>query len=738
MRSLLSPRRDAWTRFQQWRCPLVGGMVLLLLLGATLPSLADPPANCTTCKASGYWDAAQSQWPDIAVHTSLLWGTTDTTRVLWWGEDVSNGTRVHAWSVQPLDPIPGASVMRTDLLSGPTTVFCGGTSTLGDGRLLITGGEQLSTPGTDHTVIYDPVARTYTICGPGCADTLKERRYYPTSTTLGDSTVLATAGTKYALTVDFGGNDGTTLHNDLNTVFAMLAKPGTTGEFTTNNSGVVASREGLTMVLAADHSGAITTNERDIVYGGSDGSTFYNDVWKLTRDRDSLTWTWQELHPDIAIDGAPPARTQHSAIFLPQDTSVVIFGGRGSGGPVPNDVWKLYLNRCSEGQWRKPSLQGTGPSARYGHTAVYDLAPDVSPASNRMWVFGGTDGTTRYNDLYDLDFTAGQWEHRTSVGTPPAARESHTAIASNAGETDPNSVNDYGMFVFGGYDGSSFRNDVWELTLPGHGNPTQSIAWRQLSPAGTAPAGRAGHAALYDRRFDRMVVFGGKTSGTSRTGDVWALNSLADIDPPGNQSSWQLREAGTTTWARSGHAVAYELGAVDARRPERSDTQGGAWSLFNTVNASKLMQFYPYMFALPSGRVGYLGPGPDHHASVFDQTVGTWTQKTSSSGDIPGGSAAMYAPGKVLKGGHDGANTTGFKQAQTIAFDTSDGTSGWTDSQDMASGRTQLNLTLLADGKILASGGTSTWQDITTAVQRRRYGIRREARSRIPGAGPTL
>src|SRR5438552_5610578 len=61
------------------------------------------------------------------------------------------------------------------------------------------------------------------------------------------------------------------------------------------------------------------------------------------------------------------------------------------------------------------------------------------------------------------------------------------------------------LILFGGYDESKTRmvNELWQLTL---GDAPQ---WTMLSPAGTPPTPRVGHAAVYDPVRDRMIVFGG-------------------------------------------------------------------------------------------------------------------------------------------------------------------------------------------------------------------------------------
>jgi len=59
------------------------------------------------------------------------------------------------------------------------------------------------------------------------------------------------------------------------------------------------------------------------------------------------------------------------------------------------------------------------------------------------------------------------------------------------------------MVVFGGYGYSTWVNDVWALSL------SESPAWGALAPAGSPPAARELHTAIYDLVRDRMVVFGG-------------------------------------------------------------------------------------------------------------------------------------------------------------------------------------------------------------------------------------
>jgi hypothetical protein len=64
--------------------------------------------------------------------------------------------------------------------------------------------------------------------------------------------------------------------------------------------------------------------------------------------------------------------------------------------------------------------------------------------------------------------------------------------------------------MFGGNNGSTDLNDVWELmlTVPRIGNRSRS--------ARRSPGWRSGHTAIYDEARDRVIVFGGYNNNVRR------------------------------------------------------------------------------------------------------------------------------------------------------------------------------------------------------------------------------
>jgi hypothetical protein len=251
-----------------------------------------------------------------------------------------------------------------------------------------------------------------------------------------------------------------------------------------------------------------------IVFGGlsSNGGVPLAEVWELTL---GATPTWTLWTPSGA---APSARDAHTAIYDPVRDRMIVFGGASRS--YLNEVWALSLSGTPT--WTQLTPSGTAPSARLGHTAIYD------PMRDRMIVFGGnsmnTGSVILLGDVWALSLSGTPtWMQLTPSGTAPGARKGHSAIY------DP--VRDR-MVVFGGYDGVTNFGDIWVLTLG------DAPAWTQLSPAGAGPHVRDGHRAVYDPVRDRMVLYGGR----------WMLNYNYTSAPM--TDVWALSLSGTATWTQ--------------------------------------------------------------------------------------------------------------------------------------------------------------------------------------------
>ncbi|KAJ7974939.1 Kelch repeat-containing protein [Quillaja saponaria] len=186
-------------------------------------------------------------------------------------------------------------------------------------------------------------------------------------------------------------------------------------------------------------------NQKIVMYGGWDGKKWLSDVYVL----DTISLEWMEL----SVTGSlPPPRCGHTATML--EKRLLVYGGRGGGGPIMGDLWALKGLIEEENEtpgWTQLKLPGQAPSPRCGHT--------VTSGGHYLLLFGGhgTGGWLSrydiyYNDCIVLDRVSAQWKRLPSGNEPPPARAYHsmTSIGSR-------------YLLFGGFDGKSTFGDLWWL-----------------------------------------------------------------------------------------------------------------------------------------------------------------------------------------------------------------------------------------------------------------------------------
>jgi hypothetical protein len=139
--------------------------------------------------------------------------------------------------------------------------------------------------------------------------------------------------------------------------------------------------------------------------------------------------------------------------------------------------------------------------------------------------------------------------------------------------------------------------------------------------------------------------------------------------------------------------------------PEIYNPSTNSWTAMVASATNPNTPNYPFLFVLPDGRVAQAGasetPLPTQVLNVSTQT---WSMVDSNV--VDGGSAVMYAPGKILKAGtSSNQNSPGSAAATTYVIDFNEAQPHWTQTQSMAFPRSFLNLTALPDGTVLATGG---------------------------------
>ena len=133
--------------------------------------------------------------------------------------------------------------------------------------------------------------------------------------------------------------------------------------------------------------------------------------------------------------------------------------------------------------------------------------------------------------------------------------------------------------------------------------------------------------------------------------------------------------------------------------PEVRTTAGGLRTL---TGATLNLPLYPWLDVAPNGRVFYSGPTPTLR-SLNPAGSGSWqTHGARDTIDRGYGSHAVYDVGKILVAGGGGSS----RDARVI--DLNGATPQVAATTPMANGRRQHNLTVLADGSVLATGGNSS------------------------------
>ena len=212
----------------------------------------------------------------------------------------------------------------------------------------------------------------------------------------------------------------------------------------------------------------------------------------------------------------------------------------------------------------------------------------------------------------------------------------------------------------------------------------------------------SGHAFLPDGRL--LVAGGHDTQDGDGIPDAFIFNSSNNSWTQTNLPMAAGRWYPSAVTVGNGEIALLsgnEIGQGVITTPEVWQTNsGGGWR--SLTNASLSLPLYPMMHLAPNGKVFI--SGPDSTTRYLDTSgTGAWTTvATRVGGNREYGSSVMYDVGKVLiMGGGDPVVNTAEK------IDLNAGSPAWSSVGNMASARRQMNATVLPDGKVFVSGGTT-------------------------------
>ncbi|KAL5699581.1 hypothetical protein ACHQM5_030462 [Ranunculus cassubicifolius] len=277
------------------------------------------------------------------------------------------------------------------------------------------------------------------------------------------------------------------------------------------NSGTPSGRFG--------HSCAVF-DETLVLFGGiNDHGIRQNDTWLgqvLRNEMLGIRLTWKLLDAGFV---APPPRGAHAGCCL-DDKRMVIHGGIGLDGLRLNDTWLLDISDGLGSATWHPIVTRLSPSARSGHTLT-------CIGGSRMVLFGGRGtGYDVLNDVWLLDVKTDDTKWVQLIynmpnipRSVPLPRVGHSATLILGGK----------VLIYGGEDSHRRRkNDFWVLDVNAISDIVDprllsKKMWKRLKAKGHHPDRRSFHRACADHSGCYVYVFGGMVDGIIQPGESSGL-----------------------------------------------------------------------------------------------------------------------------------------------------------------------------------------------------------------------
>ncbi len=290
-------------------------------------------------------------------------------------------------------------------------------------------------------------------------------------------------------TILFGGNNGSTYYND------TWVWSGTSWTEVATTGPVGAGREGVDMAYDSN-------TGQFLLFGGDNNGTYYNDTYDWVWNATTNTGTWNPLTTTGTL---PTARYAGSMAYDSATSQMLLFGGQGSSGYL-GDTWSWTWNSgLNQGTWNSLT---TTPSSTTMARFLPQMAYDTS--SSQLVLFGGYGSSGYLDDTYVWSWngTTGTWNN-AAPSNPPTGRMAGT-IAYDSATSE--------LVLFGGSASAGLQDDTWGWTST-TGSTTGT--WTNLTPTLSPSPGRNDAAMAYDTTTSQMVLYGGYNGGN--LGDTWLM-----------------------------------------------------------------------------------------------------------------------------------------------------------------------------------------------------------------------
>lgn len=243
-----------------------------------------------------------------------------------------------------------------------------------------------------------------------------------------------------------------------------------------------------------------TVRQQAIWYGGNaTGYPYETGMWAFDGS------DWAVITPTLH----PPVRYGMAMVYDRTQDRLLLFGGSDRDDQPLDETW---VYSATAGTWTQ-RLPVTAPLSRT------NAAMAVDPASGKIYLFGGNNGETYFNDLWVYANEA--WQAVVISGTVPPPR---TLAAIDINPADGS------LLLFGGRSvtGTALA-DTWQF------DPVTS-GWQRKSVAG--PPARYAHTLTYDPMMGRFVLVGGSAeAGDTLFGDTWVYAPATGWEAPAPATS---------------------------------------------------------------------------------------------------------------------------------------------------------------------------------------------------------
>jgi uncharacterized protein (TIGR03437 family) len=239
-----------------------------------------------------------------------------------------------------------------------------------------------------------------------------------------------------------------------------------------------------------------TVAKQLLMFGGQDASGDRNDLWAYSVDRQQ----WTQLNP---LGSPPNPRHGHTLTFDPVRRRVIAIAGQGAS--FFGDAWAYDI---AANTWTQLSGNSSGPSPRYGHSAIHDAKRDRIVISH-----GFTSEQGRFDDTWTFDLASNSWRDISPASTRPLRRCLHHAVYVPQSDR---------MLLYGGCSsgyGPCPQGDLWSFDLANN-------AWTQIA-SDPRPAPRQRYGMVFDGNRNKLVLFGGL--GGPPLNDTWEYDPAASV-----------------------------------------------------------------------------------------------------------------------------------------------------------------------------------------------------------------